>query len=107
MYYKRNNFCISKFNRYKENIDKLSILFKDRPTPILDTALYWIEYVIRHKGAPHLRTVSVNLPWYQYFLLDIIGTLTIIFVFITFSLYKLLFVLIYLQALIRQKMKKN
>lgn len=37
----------------------------------LDTAVYWIEYVIRHKGAPHLRSVAADLPWYQYLLLDV------------------------------------
>lgn len=38
----------------------------------LDTAVYWVEYVIRHKGAYHLRSAAVDLSWYQYYLLDVI-----------------------------------
>lgn len=39
----------------------------------LDTAVYWTEYVIRHKGAPHLRTAAVDMPWYEYLLLDVLA----------------------------------
>jgi hypothetical protein len=39
----------------------------------MDTATYWVEYVIRHKGAPHLRVAGLDLPWYQYHLLDVIA----------------------------------
>ena len=41
-------------------------------TKPLDTAIYWIEYVVRHGGAPHLRVAGTDLVWYQYFLLDVI-----------------------------------
>jgi len=46
----------------------------------LETAVYWTEYVIRHKGAPHLQSVAVGMPWYQYYLIDV---LVIIFLSIT------------------------
>ena len=39
----------------------------------LDNAVYWVEYVLRHNGAPHLRSAAVNLPWYQLLLLDVIS----------------------------------
>jgi hypothetical protein len=39
----------------------------------LDTAVYWVEYVIRHGGAPHLRVAGLDLPWYKYLLLDVIA----------------------------------
>jgi glucuronosyltransferase len=39
--------------------------------------VYWTEYVIRHKGAPHLRSAALDLAWYQYFLLDVIGVLAL------------------------------
>jgi glucuronosyltransferase len=32
--------------------------------------MFWTEYVIRHKGAPRVRSDAVDLYWYQYFLLD-------------------------------------
>lgn len=47
----------------------------DRPVKALDEAVFWIEHVIRHKGAPHLRTEALNLKWYQREMIDIIGFL--------------------------------
>jgi len=37
--------------------------------------VYWTEYVIRHKGALHLRSAVLDLTWYQYFQLDVIAVL--------------------------------
>ncbi|XP_054285630.1 UDP-glycosyltransferase UGT5-like isoform X2 [Macrosteles quadrilineatus] len=56
---------------YTENAKALSQRFQDRPMSPLDTAVFWTEYVIRHKGAPHLRSAAVDLTWYQYYLLDV------------------------------------
>jgi glucuronosyltransferase len=39
--------------------------------------VFWTEYVIRHKGAPHMRSAVLDLAWYQYFLLDVIAVLTL------------------------------
>lgn len=38
----------------------------------MDTAVYWVEYIIRHKGAPRLQSTAKQLAWYQYYLLDVI-----------------------------------
>lgn len=59
--------------KYKENAEKKSKIFKDRPISTLDKAVYWIEYVLRHKGAYHLRPGSLDLAWYQNLLLDVIA----------------------------------
>ncbi|XP_069672948.1 UDP-glucosyltransferase 2-like [Periplaneta americana] len=56
---------------YRENAHKMSQLFRDRPQTPLQTAIYWTEYVIRHRGAPHLRSSAMSLAWYQYLLLDV------------------------------------
>jgi glucuronosyltransferase len=45
----------------------------------MEQAVYWTEYVIRHKGAPHLRSAVLDLNWYQYFLLDVIAVLALVF----------------------------
>ena len=41
--------------------------------------MYWTEYVIRHKGAPHLRSAVLDLAWYQYLLQDVIAVLALAF----------------------------
>lgn len=56
----------------------MSEIFRDRIIDPLDTAIYWIEYVIRHKGAKHLRTAAIDLPWYSYYMLDILVVIIIL-----------------------------
>lgn len=41
--------------RYKENAVKIGKLIGDQPMTGLERAIWWIEYVIRNNGAPHLR----------------------------------------------------
>ena len=40
--------------KYREQVQGRALLYKDRPMGALETGVYWIEYVIRHHGAPHL-----------------------------------------------------
>ncbi|KAG7256224.1 hypothetical protein CRUP_035852 [Coryphaenoides rupestris] len=56
---------------YRDNMRRLSRLHRDKPLPPLDTAVFWIEYVIRNKGAGHLRSVGSGLPWYSYHSVDV------------------------------------
>ncbi|XP_029309289.1 UDP-glucuronosyltransferase 1-1-like [Cottoperca gobio] len=72
--------------RYKENVQKLSALHKDRPVDPLDLSVYWTEFVMRHKGAKHLRAASHDLNWIQYFCLDVIVLLaTVVLLFVTLT----------------------
>ncbi|NXU78144.1 UD2A2 glucuronosyltransferase, partial [Oreotrochilus melanogaster] len=60
---------------YKENVSKLSKIHHDQPLKPLDRAVFWIEFVMRHKGAKHLRPAAHNLTWYQYHCLDVLAFL--------------------------------
>ncbi|XP_067461226.1 UDP-glucuronosyltransferase 1A1-like [Thunnus thynnus] len=78
--------------RYKENVQKLSTLHKDRPVDPLDLSVYWTEFVMRHKGAKHLRPAVHDLNWFQYFSLDVIAllaTVVLVFVILTVKCLKL------------------
>lgn len=48
---------------YKDNIMKLSRITNDKPMPAIETAVWWIEYVMRLKGAPHIKPASMDLTW--------------------------------------------
>lgn len=65
---------------YKENALKRSKIMRDQPQSVMDNAVYWVEYVLRHRGAPHLRSAAVELSWYQYLLLDVIVVWGAVFV---------------------------
>ncbi|XP_017316976.1 2-hydroxyacylsphingosine 1-beta-galactosyltransferase [Ictalurus punctatus] len=57
--------------RYREKALKLSEIHKDQPGHPVTRAVYWISYILRHRGAEHLRSAVYNVPVYQYFLLDV------------------------------------
>lgn len=46
---------------YKENAMRLSRIHHDQPVKPLDKAVFWIEFVMRHKGAKHLRVAAHDL----------------------------------------------
>ncbi|XP_070701291.1 UDP-glucuronosyltransferase 1A1-like [Pempheris klunzingeri] len=78
--------------RYKDNIQKRSALHKDRPIDPLDLSVYWTEFVMRHKGAKHLKSAVHGLNWIQYFCLDVIAllvTVVLLFVILTVKCLKL------------------
>nr|XP_056713825.1 uncharacterized protein LOC130484762 [Euleptes europaea] len=70
---------------YKENAVRLSQIHHDQPIKPLDRAIFWIEFIMRHKSAKHLRPAAHHLNWYQYHCLDVLAFLTVcaaVFVFI-------------------------
>nr|AVT42225.1 UDP-glucuronosyltransferase 40AF2 [Lissorhoptrus oryzophilus] len=71
--------------KYRDNAKMRSQIYHDRPMTPLQTAVYWVEYVIRYKGARHLRVADVGMPWYQYFMVDVVVALI-------FGMWVLLFV---------------
>ncbi len=57
---------------------ELSNVFRDQPETSLERALFWTEYVLRHKGAYHLRSAALNLNSFQYHCIDVIIFLAVI-----------------------------
>ncbi|XP_053259600.1 2-hydroxyacylsphingosine 1-beta-galactosyltransferase isoform X1 [Podarcis raffonei] len=56
---------------YRQRAQKLSEIHKDQPGHPVDRTVYWINYILRHNGAQHLRAAVFTVSLYQYFLLDI------------------------------------
>ncbi|XP_028130309.1 UDP-glycosyltransferase UGT5-like isoform X2 [Diabrotica virgifera virgifera] len=79
--------------KMKDQAIALSERFKDRPLPPLDTAVYWTEYVVKHKGAPFMKTAAADMPFYQYYLLDVLG-----FIFVILGL--IIYLTVYMTRLI-------
>jgi glucuronosyltransferase len=57
--------------RYALRMKEVSALSRDEMTSPLERAIYWIEYVIRHQGAPHLRSASRQLSLHQRGFVDV------------------------------------
>ncbi|XP_072765192.1 UDP-glycosyltransferase UGT5 [Anoplolepis gracilipes] len=78
---------------YRENAQRLSKAYRDRPATPLKTAVWWTEYVARGNGNPYFRSEGADLPWYQYHLIDVVLVLIIVstaLIYIFFRLIKLL-----------------
>ncbi|XP_051972621.1 UDP-glucuronosyltransferase 2C1-like [Xyrauchen texanus] len=56
---------------YRQNMQRLSELHRDQPQHPLDKAMFWIEFVLRNKGATHLHAEAYNMPMYSYYCLDV------------------------------------
>ncbi|KAI9556582.1 UDP-glycosyltransferase 208A1 [Daphnia sinensis] len=63
--------------RYSQRVKQVFALMHDQIDNPLDRAIYWIEYVIRHQGAPHLRNASRDLALPQRALLDVLLILSV------------------------------
>ncbi|XP_018334028.1 UDP-glucuronosyltransferase 2B31-like isoform X2 [Agrilus planipennis] len=59
-------------SKYNDAAKRLSSILNDQQTKPMDRAIYWIEYVHRHRGAPFLKPASLELMWYQYFAVDVL-----------------------------------
>lgn len=53
--------------KYASKAKECSIVFRERPESPMETAMY----VIKFRGAHHLRSAGRDLSWYSYLLLDI------------------------------------
>ncbi|XP_024118019.1 UDP-glucuronosyltransferase 1-2 [Oryzias melastigma] len=72
---------------YRQNIQRLSRLHKDQPISPMDQAIFWIEYVIQHKGARHLISEAYTMPWYSYHSLDVLLLLLAVLMVLLYFIY--------------------
>ncbi|CAG9786684.1 unnamed protein product [Diatraea saccharalis] len=87
-------------NSYRIKAKEVSSRFKDRPMNPLDTAVFWIEYVIRHNGADFMKNPAIQLSWLSYNMFDV-------YAFVLGVTILLLYVIIRLILYIRQYFRIN
>merc|ERR1719322_1283632 len=75
---------------YHASVSKLSNLIMDQPLHPLDRAVWWLEYLLRHPHNPDMKTVTHELNWLQYFLLDVIAAILLIFTIIFLLIVKII-----------------
>lgn len=80
----------------------------DRPQSALEEAIWWTEHVIRHNGASHLRTSSIELPFYKIELFDVYLFILAIFIVLFLLGWKLLkFSVTAIKRVLEYFVKKN
>ena len=61
---------------YKEAIMKSSRVFHSRRMNARETAAYWTDHVVQH-GGRHLRSHAYDMPFYQFWMLDLLGVVVV------------------------------
>uniref|UniRef100_A0A1L8E195 UDP-glucuronosyltransferase n=1 Tax=Nyssomyia neivai TaxID=330878 RepID=A0A1L8E195_9DIPT len=77
-------------DKYVTRARLISSRFRDQTEDPMSRAIYWVEYVARHKGAKHLVSGRQELNFIQYHNLDILALIFLIILTFTISVIWLL-----------------
>lgn len=91
---------------YREKMKELSSLQRDQPLSPLDRAIFWIEFVMRHKGAAHLRTESYKMSSIQYYSVDVAAFLLAV-ILLLFTIWISAVRFLWRKVFYRSKVKKE
>lgn len=75
---------------YRINAKEMSRRFKDRPMSAMDTAMYWIEYVIRNKGANFIKNPARELSWWAFNMFDVYAFFVAVTISVLYMSFKVL-----------------
>ena len=59
---------------YAKAIKRGSMIFRSNTMGPKDRAVYWTEHVLKF-GGQHLHSYGLDMPWYEYLMLDILAFL--------------------------------
>ena len=79
---------------YHTKIKKLSRIYRSRPMSAKQRAVYWIEQVLEN-GGEHLMSAALDMPWYEYLMLDIAALAVAMMIVIIMVFYKALTATLY------------
>lgn len=77
-------------SRYKQRAREVGRLLEDEEKTGLEKAVWWTEYVIRNKGAHHLRSRATGVSWFEFFLVDVVAFVLCTSVLALYVIYKIL-----------------
>ncbi|ELT96217.1 hypothetical protein CAPTEDRAFT_161256 [Capitella teleta] len=67
----------------QKKIQKLSKIFKSRPLTPVQRSVDWIGHILEH-GGEHLHSYALDMPAYQYLMLDILAFVVAVFLGVSF-----------------------
>lgn len=81
-----NNKIMYSIFSYIQQTKLASFSYWNQIKPPLETAIYWVKHVARHRGALHLRSIAIDMPFYIYYNLDcyaviIVSCILLLFIF--------------------------
>ncbi|CAG4959437.1 unnamed protein product [Colias eurytheme] len=64
--------------KYRERVTELSFVHHHRPVSPSTELLHWVDHVVKTRGAPHLRSPALMMPWYQKYYLDLVAIILVV-----------------------------
>lgn len=92
---------------YRKSALEISKRFKDRPMKPLDTAIFWIEFVIRNKGADYIKNPALGMSWIESNMLDVWGFVFLVVLVIIYVEFKMVKILLGLREKIKPRKSKQ
>lgn len=80
--------------KYTKNTERISKLFRDKPQKPIDTAVWWIEFVIRNPKTDHLKSPTLKLGGFASKSYDIFLCIILsihLFAFIAFKILRAIY----------------
>ncbi|KPJ00042.1 Ecdysteroid UDP-glucosyltransferase [Papilio xuthus] len=71
---------VAENDSYRKNIERLRSLMEDQPQKPLERAIWWLEHILRHGGAKHLRSPAANISWSEYLEIELVSLILTILV---------------------------
>uniref|UniRef100_D3TPK4 UDP-glucuronosyltransferase n=1 Tax=Glossina morsitans morsitans TaxID=37546 RepID=D3TPK4_GLOMM len=62
-------------NKYEQKVKEISQIYHDQPIKPIDLAIYWTEYILRHRGAYHMQTKAQKMSFARKHSLDILAVM--------------------------------
>lgn len=70
---------------FSANAKKVSYSYKNRPQPVMETVVWWVEYVAATGGGVLTKSYASELPWYVHESFDVYAVVFIVFSICIFS----------------------
>lgn len=94
-------------DKYSIKAKEISAIFNANPVHPMDEFVWWAEYVIKFRGAKHLKAVAADMPLFTYLLLDVILVNFLVVSCVLFLIYYLITWIFYRKKLPTIKAKKQ
>lgn len=88
--FKKVILTVVKNPKYAANSKKIAKIFRDKPKKPLETALWWIDYVIRNPNLDHMKSPSLETGFFVAWSLDIILAAIVLLHIIVYLNYKII-----------------
>lgn len=100
------NYQNLNFVRYARRAKLVSSQYRDQRMTPMETAVYWVEYIARHKGAPHMRSAGQDLSWFALYNLDIYAFVLMLVVLVLYGVKRLFWTVLGRNTTSASKQKK-